>query len=289
VNSDNIQMKKAAVINDLSGFGRCSLTAQLPVLSVMGIEACPLPTAVLTNQTGYDSFYCDDYTDKLDTYTAQWHSMGKSFDGISTGYLANAKQIDKILNFISVFKKEDTLLLVDPVMADGGEIYATYTKELCEGVKNLAMQADVITPNLTALCILAGEDYHSIVSCSSQHDYLDRISAVAKSLIRGSVKTVVVTGIHHMTENGEFIYNGIFTEDASCFSKSQIFKGSFSGTGDLFSSVIFGALLNGMDINSAVEMATAFVEKAIAETMKFPHDPCDGVDFQKCLDMLIKR
>lgn len=282
-------MKKAAVINDLSGFGRCSLTAQLPVLSVMGIEACPLPTAVLTNQTGYSDFYCDDYTDKIDIYTERWHSMGKSFDTIATGYLANEKQIDKILNFIKVFRTENTLLLVDPVMADGGEIYSTYTKELCEGVKNLTMQADVITPNLTELCILADRDYNELTSHSSEDNYPYIIEETAKSLIKNNLKTVVVTGIRHTTPDGEYIYNGIFTKNESHFCRSEIFSGSFSGTGDLFASVILGALVNGENIKSAVEKATRFIEKSIEETITEPYDTNDGVNFQKCLGMLIEQ
>lgn len=279
-------MKRVAVINDLSGFGRCSLTAAIPVLSVMGIEACPLPTAVLTNQTGYDTFYCDDYTEKIDIFSRYWEKLKKGFDGISTGYLANEAQIEKISEFIRKFKTDNTLLLVDPVMADGGEIYSTYTKKLCDGVKRLAMQADVITPNLTELCILTDSDYKSLTAHQRDSDYLDIIADTASGLLGERVGAVAVTGI----EYEDYIYNGVFTENSRFYSRTPLFNASFSGTGDLFSAVVFGALINGANINRAVEKATRFIEKSInatAEELKNKeYSPNDGVNFEKCLKML---
>ena len=140
-------MKKTAVINDISGFGKCSMTAAIPVISVMGIQACPLPTAVLSNQTGYPEYFCDDFSDRMEDYIAMWRKLGLSFDSILTGYIANEKQIEIINGFCKEFKKKNTLLVVDPVMADNGSVYATHSKKLCDGVKSLAMQADIITPN----------------------------------------------------------------------------------------------------------------------------------------------
>ena len=119
--------KKAVLINDLSGLGKCSLTAAISVLSVMGIQACPMPTAVLTSQTGFESFYCNDCTDKLDYYTSEWKKLGFQPDGIYTGFLSSEKQVDKILSFIDSFETDDTLVLVDPVLGDGGRTYSLYT------------------------------------------------------------------------------------------------------------------------------------------------------------------
>lgn len=282
-------MKRVAVINDISGFGRCSMTAALPVLSVLGVEACPLPTAVLTNQTGYSSFYCDDYTDKMDIYIDQWKKLGKNFNGICTGYLANSAQIKHIERFIAEFKKKDTLLLVDPVMADGGEMYTTYTKELCDGVKRLALRADIITPNLTELCILTDNDYKKITAQSGEIRYLDSIADMAKSLLNDTLKTVAVTGIHRIENGKEYIYNGVFTDEESFYGKSKVFAGSFSGTGDLFAAVVLGELVKGRNVKAAVEKATRFIEKSIAETINGEYDVCDGVNFEKCLKMLIEE
>ncbi len=149
-------MRKIAVVNDISGMGRCSLTAAIPVLSVLGLECCPLPTAVLSNQTGYDSFFCADFTEQMEAYIAEWRKRRINFDGILTGYLASARQADTILSFLEEFKTENTLYVCDPVMADDGRVYDTYDDALCGKIKMLAGKADVITPNLTELCILTG-------------------------------------------------------------------------------------------------------------------------------------
>ena len=112
--------KKIAVINDLSGFGRCSLTAAISVIAAMGVQPCPLPTAVLSAQTGYPSYYCDDYTEKMEYFRSEWKKMGQTFDGIYTGFVASEQQIDQIFHFVETFDTPDTFLLVDPVMGDDG-------------------------------------------------------------------------------------------------------------------------------------------------------------------------
>ena len=147
--------KKIAVINDLSGFGRCSLTAAISVIAAMGIQPCPLPTAILTAQTGYPSYYCDDYTEKMEHFRSEWAKMGQSFDGIYTGFVASEEQITQIFHFIGTFDTENTFLLVDPVMGDDGRTYRMFTPKLLEQMKKLALRADIITPNLTELALLS--------------------------------------------------------------------------------------------------------------------------------------
>ena len=117
-------MKRIAVLNDLSGMGKCSLTAAIPVLSVMGVQVCPLPTAVLSAQTGFPSYYCDDYTDRMDILMDEWQKMHFRPDGIYTGFLAGALQAEKAVDFIQRFKSTETKVLVDPVMGDDGEEYS---------------------------------------------------------------------------------------------------------------------------------------------------------------------
>ena len=152
-------MKKIAVLNDLSGLGKCSLTAAIPVISAMGVQACPLPTAILSNQTGYASYYCDDYTQHMDAIMDEWEKRGVRPDGIYTGFLAGEKQADKILEFIHRFSSSDTKVLVDPVMGDQGRAYDIYSPQLCEKMRALISQAQVITPNLTeALLLLYGKE-----------------------------------------------------------------------------------------------------------------------------------
>ena len=128
-------LKKIAVINDISGFGKCSLTVSLPIISALGIECNPIPTAILSNQTGYDDFYSVDFTENMTPYIDIWKKQNVHFDAILTGYLASEKQVDVILDFIENFKDENTLVFVDPVMADDGVMYDTYDENLCEKVK----------------------------------------------------------------------------------------------------------------------------------------------------------
>ena len=188
-------IKKAAVINDLSGFGKCSLTATIAVLSVMGVQPCPMPTAVLTNQTGYKNHYCIDLTDELCHYKEMWSLNNESFDGIYSGYIADKRQVDIIFDFINTFRKSNTVVLVDPVMGDNGRLYSAYNDESCKKICGLARSADIITPNLTELCILTDTDFDELNSHCASDDFLDRISEVAKNAISHSEQKIVVTGI----------------------------------------------------------------------------------------------
>ena len=152
-------MKKLAVIQDLSGLGKCSLTAAIPVISVMGVQAVPLPTAVLSNQTGYPSYYLDDYTDRMGQIMEEWEKRQFVPDGIYTGFLAGEEQADQIQAFFRRFRREDTMVLVDPVMGDNGSAYGIYTEGLREKMIQLVRSAQVITPNLTeALLLLYGKE-----------------------------------------------------------------------------------------------------------------------------------
>lgn len=270
-------MKKIAVINDLSGFGRCSLSAALPVISALGIEACPLPTAILSNQTGYADFYSVDFTENMAPYIDVWKKQNVHFDAILTGYLASAKQVDIILDFIENFKDKDTLVFVDPVMADDGVLYDTYDEKLCEKVKMLTEKADIITPNLTELCILCGADYNEVIK------HPECISELASTLLSETTKTVIVTGIKSDAE----ISNLIVEKSGSSIVFSELLGGSYSGTGDIFSSIVCGGITKGMSVFDAVTLATDFIYCSIINTpTTLDYEP-NGVNFQKNLEMLI--
>ncbi len=271
-------MKKIAVINDISGFGRCSLTAALPVISAMGIECCPLPSAVLSNQTGYESYLCRDCTDLMDGFINEWKKLDVHFDAILTGYAASAEQIEKMRHFISAFMDEDTVFVCDPVMADDGKIYATYNEAMCEKVCDLAKHANIITPNLTELAVLTGENYEKLL-----HADFDTVGAAAKTLLSDTLHTVIVTGIR----KGDSVTNLVVTENAAVPVTSKAVGGSYSGTGDLFSSVICGGAVKGMDIIAAVRLAGNFISRAVSDTYAEQTDRNDGVNFQKYLEMII--
>ena len=269
-------MKKIAVINDLSGFGRCSLSVALPILSAMGHECCSVPTAILSNQTGYDDFYSVDFTEHLTPFIDVWKKQNVQFDAILTGYLASEKQVDIILDFIDRFG-ENSLVFVDPVMADDGVLYDTYDEKLCEKVKMLTTKANIITPNLTELCILCGVDYNKI---SKSPEY---IGELASSLLSETTKTIIVTGIKSDAE----ISNLIVEKSGSDVVKSELLGGSYSGTGDIFSSIVCGGITKGMSVSDAVILATDFIYCSIINTpTELDYEP-NGVNFQKHLEMLI--
>lgn len=260
-------MKKCAVINDISGFGKCSLTASIPVMSAMGVQVNPVVTGVFTNQTGYDSFQSTDLTDMLPAVTREWSRLSPHFDGILTGFLLCAKQYEYVLEFIDTFKQEDTLFLADPVMADDGAIYATYTPEMVEGVKRLCAKADIITPNLTELRILSGEE--------------DIMLGGEKMLQRG-IKSVIVTGVVEGEKIANYVfYGGTVKKYETEFIKSAAEGGSFSGTGDIFSSFVMGKILNGFSVFQAVEQAVDFISKAIKSSDIKNRN--DGIDFEPFL------
>ena len=272
-------LKKIAVINDISGFGKCSLTVSLPIISALQIECNPIPTAILSNQTGYDDFYSVDFTENMTPYIDVWKKQNVHFDAILTGYLASEKQVDVILDFIENFKDENTLVFIDPVMADDGVMYDTYDEKLCEKVKTLTKKANIITPNLTELCILCGADYKRI----ARENNVAEIGNLASSLLNETTKTVIVTGVKNDSE----IINLIVDESGINLVKSALLKGSYSGTGDIFSSIVCGGLTKGMNVTNAVSLATEFIYNSIKSTpTSLDYEP-NGVNFQNQLEMLI--
>lgn len=282
-------VKKVAVINDLSGLGKCSLTAAIPVLSVMGVQACPIPTAILTNQTGYDSYYCDDYTDKIDYYTQEWTKRRLVLDGIYTGYLGSEAQVEKILSFCDAFRKENTLLFVDPVMGDLGNVYDVYTPEFGRQMKRLVLNADVITPNLTECCLLTNFDYSELISHQNETDYLEYIKQMAQPLLAAGICTIIITGIIHQApeDNVPKYYNLILTKNSCHTVSSDIHGGSYSGTGDLLASVVCASMVRGDSAEVAVKRAVHFLEAALIETVAENISRNDGINFEPYLPLLL--
>ena len=282
-------MKKVALINDLSGFGKCSLTAAIPVISVMGMQACPLPTAVLTAQTGFGEYFCDDYTDRMDHFTEQWKKMNVRFDGIYSGYLADALQIEKVQYFLKQFQEESTLYLADPVMGDQGKPYDMFNEGFLQRMKTLILKADVITPNLTELCLLADEDYVEITSHCWDKDYIERIMGICRKLLARAQRqqTIIVTGIVRTKAGKEYVGNLAVSEKESFYVENPYTGRGFSGTGDLFASVICGSLVKGGSVREAVEKATDFLQEAIEEASIAKIPSAHGVYFEKYLSRLI--
>ena len=281
--------KKIAVINDLSGFGRCSLTAAIPTISVMGVQPCPLPTAVLSAQTGFPSYYCDDYTEKMEHFRQEWEKMGVQFDGIYTGFVASETQIRRIFRFLDTFYGESTFLLVDPVMGDEGRVYKLFTPELLRRMKELALRADVVTPNLTELCLLTGADYGELGRMKGEKEITEAAGELAEKLMESGPDTVVVTGIRFEdAQSGEqMIGNLAVDQSGRRLSAFPYIGGSFSGTGDLFASIIAGGIARGDDIFRTMDLAGEFVERAMKDSAAEGVERNQGTNFEKYLGMLL--
>ncbi|MBU5481437.1 pyridoxamine kinase [Blautia sp. MSJ-19] len=282
-------MKKIAVLNDLSGMGKCSLTAAIPVISVMGVQACPLPTAILSAQTGFPSYYCDDYTDRMDILMDEWQKMDFHPDGIYTGFLADAAQADKAVDFIQRFKKKETKVLVDPVMGDDGEEYPIYTEELCEKMRMLVREAAVITPNITeALLLLYGrEKMHAEwqkISGFSGEELLEYVQTIGSLLTENFDVEAVITGISHEAEDGtKYISNLICKEAEQIWVTTKKEGGSYSGTGDLFASILSAGMVKGTDTAASVQKAVDFLAKGIHDAVEEGTDRNEGICFETYL------
>lgn len=265
-------MKKCAVFNDLSGFGKCSLCAAVPILSVMGTEVHPIPTAVLTRQSCYDKYSMTDLTGFMPSFIDDW--QGEKFDAVIAGYVADVAQFNIIEEFLKRYKGKDTFLIVDPVMADDGALYDGFDEKRCRGVFELSRKADIITPNLTELSLLCSKPY--------TEDF-EKISDMASELAKSGPKYVVVTGI----KTEDRCKTAVFSrgEETECF-ESKLYPGSFSGTGDVFVSVLSGAVLRGMTVQQGVKLAVDFIGKAIASTDP-ASNPKDGIAFEKHLGELL--
>ncbi len=276
------QVKRIAVVNDLSGFGRCSLTVALPVLAAMGFQPCPVPTAVLSAHTGYPDPLVRDMTGDMADYLAHWETLGLEFAGVYTGFLGNAQQVDILLPYLQGMAEKGRLRLVDPAMADHGRLYATCTPELVGEMKALVACASVATPNLTELCLLTDSDYGAL----SPDGAIRRreVEQMASRLLAGGCEAVVVTGI----VVGEQIENCVLTDRtaAPLWVGQPCVERSFAGTGDTFAAVLCGWLLRGVPLPSAVERTAEFVYETTRYTAQCGLPEQDGIAFEPFLSRL---
>lgn len=266
--------KKIAVINDISGFGRCSVAVSLPIISYLGVQCCPVPTSIFSNHTGFAQFFFDDYTDRMEQYIANWKKLGLQFEGIATGFLGSAKQIEIVRKFIGEFSKEDTLIIVDPVMGDYGKLYSTYTEALCEEMKELVKMADITTPNLTEACNLTGTPYKHVGWRKKE------LLVMAEKIAALGPSKVVITGILQ----GGFIANYIYEKGAEPkMIRTHKVGTERSGTGDVFASIIAADGVNGVPFGKSVRKASGFVKNCILKSIELEIPKTDGVCFEEIL------
>lgn len=273
---------KVAAINDLSGFGKCSLTADMTVLAAMGIQCCPLPTAVLSAQTGYPSYYFKDLTGIIPEYLREWKQQEETFDGIITGFMMSGQQAKNSLEFIKAFKSASTKVLVDPVMGDDGKTYTNFSKELLTTIKAMVNEADIITPNLTELCLLTDESPEEIMKLKGD-DLISEIRRLSVLLGGARNRIIAVTGIPLLKK--DVIGNFIMENGNSKVITTQSNGIHYSGTGDLFAAIFLGKILRGDSAFDAADTTSHFIYTAIKNSEK-DTAPRAGISYEKSLKLL---
>lgn len=275
-------MKRILTIQDISCVGKCSLTVALPIISAFGVETAVLPTAVLSNHTAFKEFTFRDLTDDLTNIKNIWKKEKVTFDGLYSGYLGSFKQLDIVSDIFDEFKTENNFILVDPVMADFGKLYAGFTEEFALAMAKLAKKADIIVPNLTEASYMLNIPY---VGNDYTKEYIEDVLIKLTDL---GCKKAVLTGIS-FDKNlvGVYGYDKITNEFFSYY-REQLPQ-SFHGTGDVFASTLCGALSAEKDFNESLKIAVDFTVESINETLKNPNHQWYGVDFESALPSLIKK
>ena len=267
-------LPRVAAVHDLCGYGKCSLGVAIPVLSAAGIDVCPVPTSLFSAHTRFPKFYMHDTTPMLTEYLDAWREEGIQLDGIYSGFLGSAEQVDAILRLYREYPK--ALRIVDPVMGDGGAKYPTYTDEMCEAMKGLVDGADVLTPNLTEASILTGIAY------AGQDVDEGYIKGMMDALLGMGAKSVVLKGVVHEGESIIRNYVSVRGGDVEEVS-GELLPYMLHGTGDLFASGLTAAIYAGESLLSAVEFAGGLVRHAMEITPAQPDYQVRGVSFESVL------
>lgn len=272
-------MKRVVSIQDISGLGRCSLTVALPVISAMGVECAIVPTAVLSTHTMFQNFTCVDLTDQILPIAAHWKSQQIHFDAIYTGYLASKEQVGDVLTFFDEMRSDDTLLFVDPAMADHGKLYPAFGPDFPGEMAKVVARADVTVPNITEACLLTGSEYREKYDEAYIKELLEKLVALG-------AKKAILTGVS-FDENklGVMGYDG--SRYFSYFNDKAPM--SYHGTGDIFSAAAVGGLMRGMTMEEALQLAVDYTLQCIRVTRSDPNATWYGVEFEKAIPLLCER
>lgn len=285
-----IKQKRVAAIHDISCFGKCSLTVALPILSAAGIEACPIPTAVLSTHTGgFTGIHINDMTADILPTAKHWQSIGLGFDAIYSGYLGSYEQLDIVSDVFDRLRGDDTLIIVDPVMADHGKLYGGFDSAFPDGMARLCRKADLITPNITEAAFMLGEDYRE---GPYTEDFIrGLLERLHERLDMGS-GTIVLTGVYFDEPGAERGRLG-----AASYSKAagmdvalaERVDGVFHGTGDIFTSVLTACIVGGVELHGAMQCAAEFVSECVGRTRRDHPYMTYGVNFEAGLGALAAR
>jgi pyridoxine kinase len=274
--------KQAAAIHDISGFGRCSLTVALPVLSAAGIQTSVIPTAALSTHTGgFTGYTVRDLTDDILPIAKHWNGLGLKFDAIYTGFLGSLEQVDIIVEALSLLRSEGTIVVVDPVMADFGKLYTIFNKDFPAAMRKLCAKADVIVPNLTEAALLTDASYREGPFARKEaEDILRALAAIGP-------KKAVLTGVTY-ADDPEGIGAASYDAETGAFAYSgeKRIEPMYHGTGDVFASVLTAALVSGKSLADSCTAAVRFTVDAISRTKAAGTDNRYGVDFESGLPEL---
>lgn len=273
-------VRRIAAIHDLSGIGRTSLMAVIPILSTMGFNVCPLPTAILSNHSQYPDFSFLDLTEEMPRIIDQWEKLGVTFDAIYTGYMGSPRQIEIVCGFIERFRTADTLMVVDPVLGDNGHLYSKMTQEMVEEMRRLACRADVLTPNLTEAFALLDRPYKTDCTTEELKDLIAELSEMGPD-------TVIITGVPVPGQSG---LTSVIARSKSDLRTWKVtcpyLPAHYPGTGDSFTSVITGSLLQGDSLPIALDRAAQFILQGIRSTFGYRMDNRDGILLERVLPNL---
>lgn len=277
-----MNMKKIVSIQDISCFGKCSLTVALPIISAMGIETAVIPTAVLSTHTGegFKNYTFRDLTSDIPAIAAHWKSMDLKFDAVYTGYLGSQEQVQIVSDFFDDFGTDDNYIIVDPVLGDAGKLYAGFTTSFVAEMRRLCTKADFILPNMTEVAFLLDIPY------TEDYDE-DYIKDVLVKLSELGCKTPIITGVHFDDKlQGAAAYDSV--NDQFYFSFSKNINSRFHGTGDIFSSVFSGACALGKNIQQCLDIAVKYTFDCIEATVPHMEETWYGSCFELCLGKLIE-
>lgn len=276
-------MKRVAAINDLSGFGKCSLTIALPILSCAGLETCPIPTAILSTHTGeFTGYTYRDLTSDLRNYYKHWESLNLKFSSLYSGFLGSVEQVDIVCDIIDAFNSEECLVMVDPAMADNGKMYSVFDKSMCANMAKLCSKADIIVPNMTEAAFMLGEEYYSPPYTKAYiHDMLLKLSKLG-------AKKIVLTGTSFSDEQTGAACYDVQTNELY-FAHSPKVSGNYHGTGDVFASFLLAAILNGKTLPDATQFAVDLTYECIVKTAKKGTPTREGVEFESVLPKMLQK
>lgn len=278
---NQVPVKKIAAIHDLSGFGRAALSSIIPIISTMGVQVCSVPTAILSTHTGdFEDYTFIDLTEHMESYLSHWHKMNLWFDCVYTGFLGSAKQIDIISNYIQKFE-EKPLVVIDPVMADDGSLYSTMDYNMVESMRKFIGLADVITPNFTEAAFLLGKNISTeILSDQELKEWLVELSKLGP-------ETVIITSVPHDKRTKKTYVVAYNKKDDRFWRVDCVYiPTQYPGTGDAFTSVLVGSLLQGDSLPMALDRSVQFVTSAIRASYGYDYPNREGVLVEKVLDTL---